>query len=122
MIYPTINKLTKGQYNRYQLAIATAKCARIITDEYVRQRREAEKNLTGNKDVDRPMMENAVKPEYRDKKAVKLAIDKLDRGEFVIVDNPIDETDEASEDATAEPADDTSSATDSAENTDTAAN
>ena len=33
MIYPTIAKLTQGKYNRYQLAIATAKCARIITDE-----------------------------------------------------------------------------------------
>ncbi|MCQ2353952.1 MAG: hypothetical protein MJ102_02480 [Clostridia bacterium] len=96
MIYPTIHKLTnKGQFNRYQLAVATAKCARIITDEYVRQRHEAEKNLTGNKDVDRPMMENAVNPEYRDKKAVKLAIDKIDKGEYVIVNNlPTEETDE----------------------------
>ena len=86
MIYPTINKLTKGQFNRYQLAVATAKCARIITDEYIRQRREAEKNLTGNKDIDRPMMEAAVNPDYRDKKAVKLAIDKIDSGEYVIVE------------------------------------
>lgn len=87
MIYPTINKLTKGKYNRYQLAIATAKCARIITDEYVRQRHEAEKNLTGNKEVDRPTMENAVNPEFRDKKAVKIAIDKIENGEFVIVNH-----------------------------------
>ena len=36
MIYSTIDELTKGNYNRYQLAIATAKCARLITDEYVR--------------------------------------------------------------------------------------
>ena len=34
MIYPTINKLTQGKYNRYQLAVATAKGARIITNEY----------------------------------------------------------------------------------------
>ena len=33
MIYPTIQELTKGNYNRYQLAIATAKCARLITNE-----------------------------------------------------------------------------------------
>lgn len=86
MIYPTINKLTKGKYNRYQLAIATAKCARIITNEYTRQRQEAERQLSGNKDADRAMMEAAVSAEYRDKKAVKLAIDKIDSGEFVIYD------------------------------------
>ena len=32
MIYPTIKELTGDKFNRYQLAIATAKCARIITD------------------------------------------------------------------------------------------
>ena len=37
MIHPTISDLTKDNYNRYQLAIATAKCARLITDEYVKQ-------------------------------------------------------------------------------------
>ena len=84
MIYPTIAKLTQGKYNRYQLAIATAKCARIITDEYSTQRRNAEKQLTGNKDIDRPMMEHAVNADYRDRKAVKIAIDKLDDGEYVI--------------------------------------
>ena len=82
MIYPTIAKLTQGKYNRYQLAVATAKCARIITEEYVYQRREAEKQLTGNKDVDRPMMESAVNPDYRDRKAVKIAIAMLEEGRF----------------------------------------
>ena len=86
MIYPTISKLTKDKFNRYQLAIATSKCARIITDEYVRQRKEAEKKLTGAKDVDRDMMEKEIDRDYRDKKAVKLAIDKIDGGEYVIVD------------------------------------
>ena len=86
MIYPTITKLTQGKYNRYQLAIATAKCARIITDEYTEQRRTAEKNLTGNKDTDRVIMENAVNPDYRNRKAVKIAIDKIDSGDFVIIE------------------------------------
>ncbi len=85
MIYPTIKKLTNDyQFNRYQLAIATAKCARIITDEYSTQRKNAEKQLTGNKDVDRPMMEHAVNADYRDRKAVKIAIEKIDSGEFSI--------------------------------------
>ena len=85
MIYPTISELTKDNFNRYQLAIATAKCARIITDEYVRERKEAEKNLTGSKDVDRAMMDAKVNNEYRDKKAVKIAIDKIYAGEYVMV-------------------------------------
>ena len=86
MIYPTIKKLTKGKFNRYQLAVATAKGARIITDEYTEQRRTAEKNLTGNKDTDRVIMENAVNPDYRNRKAVKIAIDKIDSGDFVIIE------------------------------------
>ena len=31
MLYPTIDQLTKGEFNRYELAVATAKCARILT-------------------------------------------------------------------------------------------
>ena len=84
MIYPTIKELTGEKFNRYQLAIATAKCARIITDEYSTQRKKAEKQLTGNKDVDRPMMEHAVNADYRDRKAVKIAIEKIHGGEYVI--------------------------------------
>ena len=42
MLYPTIDQLTKDEFNRYELALATAKCARIITNEYVEQREAAE--------------------------------------------------------------------------------
>ena len=73
MIYPTIAELTKGEFNRYQLTLATAKCARKITNEYVRQRDAAEKAMTGNKDTDKPLM-NMIDREYRDEKAVKIAI------------------------------------------------
>ena len=48
MIYPTIKDLTKGEFNRYEIALATAKCARMITNEYTRQRQEAERSMTGN--------------------------------------------------------------------------
>lgn len=85
MLYPTINKLTKGKFNRYQLAVATAKCARIITDEYVRERHLAEKAAMGIKETDRPA-DAIVNPDYRDRKAVKIAIDKIESGEYVIVD------------------------------------
>ena len=85
MLYPTINKLTKGKFNLYQLAVATAKCARLITDEYVRERHIAEKASLGVKDADKTA-DNIVNPDYRDRKAVKIAIDKIESGEYVIVD------------------------------------
>ena len=84
MIYPTIEKLTKGEYNRYQLAIATAKCARLITEEYVRQRAAAETVLAGNKDGG--SIAALIDQDLADRKAVKNAIDRLDAGKFVIVE------------------------------------
>jgi hypothetical protein len=84
MLYPTINELTKGEYNRYELALATAKCARIITGEYVRQREAAERSMTGNKDTDRPLI-SMIDAEYRDVKAVKTAVTRLSDGKYEIV-------------------------------------
>lgn len=84
MLYPTINELTRDEFNRYELALATAKCARLITDEYVRQRTAAEKAATGNKETDRNLM-NMINKEYRDEKAVKNAITRIHRGEYKIV-------------------------------------
>lgn len=84
MLYPTIKELTKDEFNRYELALATAKCARIITDEYVKQREAAEKAATGNKENDRNLM-NMINKEYRDEKAVKNAINKIHSGEYKIV-------------------------------------
>ena len=101
MLYPTINDLTKDEYNRYELALATAKCARMITDEYVRQREAAEKSATGNKEADRNLM-NMINKEYRDEKAVKNAINRIHKGEYKIV--RIDENEELTEDAMLEDA------------------
>lgn len=84
MLYPTINELTKGEYNRYELALATAKCARIITGEYVRQREAAERSMTGSKDTDRPLI-SMIDAEYRDAKAVKIAVSRLSEGDYEIV-------------------------------------
>lgn len=87
MLYPTINELTKGEFNRYELSLATAKCARIVTDEYVKQRENAEKAQTGNKETDKPI--NAmISKELRDEKAVKTAIRRIHSGEFEIVRRP----------------------------------
>ncbi len=84
MLYPTIKELTRDEFNRYELALATAKCARLITDEYVRQREAAEKAATGNKDTDRNLI-SMINKEYRDEKAVKNAITRIHSGEYQIV-------------------------------------
>ena len=84
MLYPTIDQLTKDEFNRYELALATAKCARIITDEYVEQREAAEKSATGNKETDRNLI-NMINKEYRDEKAVKNAITRIHNGTYKIV-------------------------------------
>lgn len=88
MIYPSIEELTQGKYNRYMLVIATAKCARMVTDEYVEQREHAEK-LLANKETDKSLA-SMIKREYRDEKAVKSAIKRLYQGEFKIDDSTID--------------------------------
>ncbi len=91
MIYPTIYDLTKDKFNRYQLVLATAKCARMITDEYVSQRTAAESALTGTKEGSTTIL-SMIDPELADKKAVKNAIDRIYRGEYVIVDSPEEDT------------------------------
>ena len=87
MLYPTINELTKGDFNRYELSLATARCARIVTDEYVKQREDAEKSQTGNKETDKPI-NTLINKELRDEKAVRTAIRRIHDGEYVIVRRP----------------------------------
>jgi hypothetical protein len=87
MIHPTIGELTNnGQINRYTLVVATAKCARIITDEYVKQRELAEKLALSKENEKKSTIASMTKREYRDEKAVKNAISGLYSGEFKIVD------------------------------------
>ena len=83
MLYPTINELTKGDFNRYELSLATARCARIVTDEYVKQREDAEKAQTGNKETDKPI-NTLINKELRDEKAVHVAVNRLNEGLDVI--------------------------------------
>lgn len=82
MIYPSIEELTQNKFDRYTLVLATAKCARQITDEYVRQREQAER-LIANKDTDKSLL-SMIKKEYRDDKAVRSAINRLYNRDFVI--------------------------------------
>ena len=92
MLYPTIDELTKGKFNRYELSLAAAKCARIVTDEYCQQKEESEKANSGNKDSDKPV--NAmIDKELRDEKAVRTAIRRIRDEEYVIVrESEADET------------------------------
>lgn len=90
MIYPTPEQLSgNGKYNRYTLVIASAKCARAITEDYVEQRAAAEK-LLANKETDKSIA-SMIKKEIRDEKAVTTAVNRLKDGEYVIVDESVPE-------------------------------
>ena len=80
MIYPTIDERTKGKLNRYELVVGVSKCARIVTDEYVAQRSRAQK-MIDNRETDKPLSA-LIDPEYKDQKAVKIAISKIVGGRF----------------------------------------
>ncbi len=80
MMYPTIDELTKGQFNRYELVVGVAKCARIVTDEYVAMRNKAQKRID-NRETDKSLF-SQIDPEYRDQKAVRIAISKMVEGRF----------------------------------------
>ena len=122
MLHPTIEELTQGKYNRYELALATAKCARLITEEYVHQHEAAERSITGNKETDRPI-NTMIDRELRDEKAVKVAIGRLYRGEYAIDEHANDQpaaeaeaegevTEEAAAEDAAENAEEQETATD----------
>ena len=83
MIYPTVEQLTKGEFNRYELVVGVAKCARIVTDEYIEMRTRAQK-MIDNHETEKPLAA-LIDPEYKDKKAVKIAIAKLEEGRFKMV-------------------------------------
>ena len=86
MVDPSIDELMAGgKHNRYVVCLATAKCAREITDEYVRQREYAER-LLANKETDKSLL-SMIKKEYRDEKAVRNAINRISDGEFAIVED-----------------------------------
>ena len=90
MLHPTFQELSKDKFNRYQLAIAAAKCARKVTDEYVEQREAAEKSQTGNKETDKPV-NTMIDAQLKDEKAVKIAIERIYNGQYTIVEEMTEE-------------------------------
>ena len=83
MIYPTVDQLTNGEFNRYELVVGVAKCARIVTDEYVEMRAKAQK-MIDNRETEKSLT-SLIAPEYKDQKPVKIAIAKLESGRFQMV-------------------------------------
>lgn len=80
MIHPTIEELAHGELNRYEVVLGVAKCARIVTDEYVEMRAKAQKMIENH--VTEKSLSALIDPEYKDQKAVKIAIAKLESGRF----------------------------------------
>lgn len=96
MLHPTIQELTTENYNRYEIALASAKCARMITDEYVTQKEAAEKAMGSSKEADRSVI-NKLNKEYREEKALKNALNMIKSGEYKLVRINPDEISEATE-------------------------
>lgn len=99
MLHPTIKELTKDEFNRYELALATAKCARILTDEYVKQREESERAMIAVKEGDRATAPK-VDDDLKDEKAIKNAITRFWDGRYEIYrgeDTEGEDTTEAAE-------------------------
>ena len=81
MIYPPIPELTENyRFNRYELVIAVAKGAHVVTSEYLTMRANAERMISEEK-VDKPML-SLIDPEYRDQKAIRIAISRLHEGRY----------------------------------------
>lgn len=82
MLYPSIQELLKAtekdgkeRLNKYSITMATAKCARVITNEYAEQSYNVSKK--NGKDTE-------VKKEYKDEKSVKNALREMKAGDFEI--------------------------------------
>ncbi|MBQ8164000.1 MAG: hypothetical protein IJZ93_06535 [Clostridia bacterium] len=86
MLYPPIQELLKlstdnegnERLNKYTLVMATAKCARMITNQCLKERKEAERLGIDKKD-------RRYRKEYKDEKAVRSAVKELNAGEYEIL-------------------------------------
>jgi len=78
MIYPSIAELSDEGVNRYMLSIATAKCARRITDDQLNG--QSSENAEDK-------YQSASKKTVGNEKPVKVAIEKLYTREYKILQN-----------------------------------
>lgn len=89
MLYPSIQEILKAtskngeeRLNKYSITMATAKCARIITNDYIEQRHDAERKVA-NKETDKDIS-SLVNKDYRDEKAVRNALNEMKEGKFEV--------------------------------------
>lgn len=87
MLYPSIQELLKAtekdgkeRLNKYSITMVTAKCARVITNEYAEQSYYANKKIS----KDGGDVATTVKKEYKDEKSVKNALREMKNGEFEV--------------------------------------
>lgn len=78
MLYPSIQDLTHGQVNRYALVIATAKCARHITEKMLEETEYAEKHR------ELEFLPKSAFADYEVRNPVSVAVSKLASGEYRI--------------------------------------
>ena len=89
MLYPSIQELLTAtakegeeRLNKYSVTMATAKCARMITNDYIEQRHAAEKRVA-NKETDKDIG-SLINKDYRDEKAIKNALREMKEGKFEV--------------------------------------
>ena len=87
MIFPSIEQLTKDTYNRYELVIAAAKTARVITERINEKKEETERDAMAREPLTADKMLQLQKEvkDIPEEKPVKLAIQKIYEGKFLIV-------------------------------------
>lgn len=85
MIKPAIDDKLRNEYNRYALVVGTAKCARVVTDEFAEASAEAER-LVESRDGGSKPMPSMVRREVHDEKPVLVAIDRIVNGTYRIVE------------------------------------
>lgn len=84
MIYPTIDKIGKGEFDRYSVTVAVAKAACLVKDEYSKQKEDAEK-IIGNKGSDKSIYA-LISEELRDDKPIATALERIQNGTYEIVE------------------------------------
>lgn len=80
MLYPSTQQLTHGEVNRYRLVIATAKCARYVTDKMIEEREYAEKHKDQEFLTPHESFAN-----YEVRKPVSIAVHKIADGEYKVL-------------------------------------
>lgn len=80
LLYPTIQELTKGECNRYQLVVAVAKGTRMVTDENI-SKCQNNRSLLGEE----KRASTTDISELEEEKAMTTTVKRIVSGEYKIV-------------------------------------